>query len=172
MNDQTIQTTLDKIPTKKEVFDKWMMIYNDNLAGATTLELSRNYELERNTIRDIIRYSAIYIDLDLNNREKVIIAKHKALKRIEQIKKLIEDVNDDDDPDFGIANKHKVVLGYLKEIRHNEELAYKLDGLLKIDYNKFVDNRKIVIVHNIGKDKKKEEKIIDIKATSKEIASG
>jgi hypothetical protein len=137
-----------KLPVKRSTLTKWVNVYKDRINGDSTSEIADKFGLKRGTVRDIVRYMAKYNDLGLEGKEEIQIAKDRCFKRIAKLRMLCSDV----ESSYRLTEKekHGTMLAYLKEIRVNEEMIYKLDGLLKADIKNIHDNRKVTIVHNMG----------------------
>jgi hypothetical protein len=142
------QEIIAQQPKKPATLKQWKQVYTDKLQGLDTAELAEKYSYNRERIRQIIRFMVAYSDYDLETNEHTVIAKHKTQSRIKFLRSEVEKIQNSFKIDA--TEKAKLTLAYAKEIRVNNELVHKLDGILKPDIGKYIDNRKIIIKHNIG----------------------
>lgn len=148
-------------PSKIETFNKYMNIYKDKLTNMSIQALSERHGLSRRVILRVIRWATQYNDMGSTNKEAMQIAKDKAILRIDELRKEIKEIKVAGRVLISTVDKYRIALQYQKEIRANEELICKVDGLLKIDLNQYIDKRSVTIIHNMEKETSKKEMVLD-----------
>lgn len=130
------------LPKTKKSLKQYRDVYADHLLGDQVDVIAERYNLARSTIYNIVSTMARYCDLGLDTDEKIQIAIAKCNRRITNLTTLCEEARAKQD--------FRATAQLMKEIRMNNELEYRLQGLLKIEVNQNNDNRKMVVIHNMG----------------------
>ena len=141
---------------KPDTFIRYRHIFKDFLKGDSATSLMDSHNSSRTTVDAAIKYMLQYCDNDFNDDEEITLAVEKVNDRIQELRDLKTLAEN--------AKNFNTALNCMKEIRQNEEVVYKLRGLLMLKIPDLPIAGGIVLITGLelGKGHKKKENIVDI----------
>ncbi len=149
-------------PRKAATINKYMMVYKDSLRDIPIDEIAVRFKLKIPLIKNIIKFAANYCDYNLDRKEEIQVALEKANDRKGALRKMIELSKTEF---IEAKERYKFVVQCLAEMRREDELIYRLKGLLKMNIIQNQDNRSVTVIHNMGKKELPAEADLSLKNT-------
>jgi hypothetical protein len=137
-------TNLRKL--RPSIFIKFRDIYKKHLIGWNNIDIAEHYNCSTKTIARAISYMAVASDIELASDKLAITIERDRIDA--RLKELHENMPD---PEIDI----QVYLNFMKEMRNNQELRMKLDGLMRIKVDVEESKNLFVLVHHVERPKNK-----------------
>lgn len=136
-------------------FVRYREIYKRFLKGVSIADLSCEDNLTIQTIRQAISYMTKYCGYNFSDESEIRHAIQSIEDRNQEIRELKKTADQN--------NKFNMSLKCLQEVRKNDELRFRLKGLLNLKIEApDEDNGKIIIMHYMGKNKEKASRVKNI----------
>lgn len=123
------------------IFNRYKSIYQKHLIGNSTAELVEKLGMCRQTIAKAIKYMAGYCDYKFENNQEIQIAIDKVRLRKQKLNDI--SAKAEKSKNYGVAVRVQ------QELRKNDELEFKLKGILKVKFEADIGGQ-VVIMHNMG----------------------